>query len=137
MNDTEYRIETVSYQNKKDHRILQACLSKWFKDSKILHFIDPMMKFSFRFHSWVNLSYNQTGITTYILKHERWIIGHISVKAKMESVSVHLFHRRQGHANRLLFHVENIFQENRISRITLNTVHKNEPVKSLYIKIRV
>ena len=74
MNDTEYRIETVSYQNKKDHRILQVCLSKWFKDPKTLHFTDPRMKFSFRFHSWVNLSYNQTGIITYILKHERWII---------------------------------------------------------------
>ena len=74
MNDTEYRIETVSYQNKKDHRILQACLSKLFKDLKTLYFTDHRMKFSFRFHSWVNLSYNQTGIITYILKHERWII---------------------------------------------------------------
>ena len=74
MNDTEYRIETVSYQNKKDHRILQVCLSKWFKDPKTLHFTDLRMKFSFRFHSWGNLSYNQTGIITYILKHERWII---------------------------------------------------------------
>ena len=52
-------------------------------------------------------------------------------------MSAHLSHRRQGHANILLFHVENILQENRISRITLNTVHKNEPVKSLYIKIWV
>ena len=71
MNDTEYRIETVSYQNKKDHRIFQVCLSKWFKDPKTLQVTDSRIKFSFRFNKWVNLSYNQIGITTFILKHER------------------------------------------------------------------
>ena len=141
MNDTAYRIETVSYQNTEDRRILEACLTNWLKNPKTLQFTDPRMRFPFRIKNWVNLSYHQPGITTYTIKYHRWIIGHISVKTEMESMSAHLFHliidpshRRQGHAERLLVHVENILQGKGISRITLNTVQKNEPAKSLYLK---
>tara|TARA_Y100001949_G_scaffold124383_1_gene106150 strand:+ start:245 stop:757 length:513 start_codon:yes stop_codon:yes gene_type:complete len=141
MNNTEYRIETVSYQNKKDHRILEACLSNWFKDPKTLQFTDPRMRFPFRINNWVNLSYQQPGIKTYIIKHERWIIGHLSVKTVMKFMSAHLFHliidspyRRQGHAEKLLIHIENILQEKGISRITLNAVQNNKPAISLYLK---
>ena len=144
MNDTEYRIETVSYQNKKDHRIFQVCLSKWFKDPKTLQFTDSRMKFSFRFNKWVNLSYNQIGITTFILKHERQIIGHISVETKIESMSVHLFHLitdlshcLQGHENKLIFYLENILQEKNISRIILKHSSQKRTSKIIIYKIRV
>ncbi len=144
MNDTEYRIDTVSYQNKKDHRIFQVCLSKWFKDPKTLQFTNPMMQSPFRFNKWVDLSYNQIGITTFILKHERWIIGHISVETKMESMSAHLFyliivlsHRRQGYANRLIFHLENILQEKNISRIILKHSSQKRTSTIIIYKIRV
>ena len=141
MNNTEYRIETVSYQNKKDHRIFQVCLSKWFKDPKTLQFTNPMMKFSFRFNKWVNLSYNQIGITTFILKHERQIIVHISVETKMKSMAVHLItnlsHFLQAHANRRILHLENILQEKNISRIILKHSSQKRTSKIIIYKIRV
>ena len=42
-------IEKISYQNKKDARILEAVLTNWFKDPKELNLTSPNMSYPFKF----------------------------------------------------------------------------------------
>ena len=49
-------IENISYQNKKDARILEAVLTNWFKDPKELNLTIPNMSYPFNFKKWVMLT---------------------------------------------------------------------------------
>ena len=76
MSNSEISISTVSYNKKKDLRILNACLSSWFSDPKTLHFVHPEMTYPFKIKHWINLSYLNKS-TTFILKYNNWIIGSV------------------------------------------------------------
>ena len=49
-------IEKISYQNKKDARILETVLKNWFKDPKELNLTSPNMSYPFNFKKWVALT---------------------------------------------------------------------------------
>ena len=37
----EYTLEEISYSRKEDCRVMEAVLSGWFKNPKVLNFVDP------------------------------------------------------------------------------------------------
>ena len=43
-------IENVSYQNKKNARILEAVLTNWFRNPKELNLVDPTISYPFRYN---------------------------------------------------------------------------------------
>ena len=68
-------IEKISYQNKKDARILEAVLTNWFKDPKELNLTDPKMSYPFNFKKWITLTYANQEIHSFAIKSDDWIIG--------------------------------------------------------------
>ena len=114
MNTKKISLAEMSYDNIDSIRILNAVLSKWFSDPKILHFTSPGHQYPFKINKWLKLSYIDQGVnTTYCLELDNWIIGHLSVKLNTEKKSAHLFHliidekfRRNGYGKRLVNHVE-------------------------------
>ena len=138
MSNSEISISTVSYNKKEDLRILNACLSSWFSDPKTLHFVHPEMTYPFKIKHWINLSYLNKS-TTFILKYNNWIIGHLSIKINKVSGSAHLFHliidsdyQRNGYAKKLIIHAEKVITKKNINKITINVMKKNQIAKKLY-----
>ena len=138
MSNSEISISTVSYNKKEDLRILNACLSSWFSDPKTLHFVHPEMTYPFKIKHWINLSYLNKS-TTFILKYNNWIIGHLSIRINKESRSAHLFHliidsdyQRNGYAKKLIIHAEKVITKKNINKITINVMKKNQIAKKLY-----
>ena len=140
MNTKKVSISEISYDNIDSIRILNAVLSKWFSDPKILHFTATKHQYPFKNNKWITLSYLDQGVNTYCLKLDNWIIGHLSIKINTEEKSAHLFHliidekfRRNGYGKRLINHVEQkLIDQERIVRISLNCVKKNESAIALY-----
>ena len=138
MSNSEISISTVSYNKKEDLRILNACLSSWFSDPKTLHFVHPEMTYPFKIKHWINLSYLNKS-TTFILKYNNWIIGHLSIRINKESESAHLFHliidsdyQRNGYAKKLIIHAEKVITKKNINKININVMKKNQIAKKLY-----
>ena len=138
MSNSEISISTISYNKKEDLRILNACLSSWFSDPKILHFVHPGMTYPFKIGRWINLSYLNKS-TTFILKYNNWIIGHLSIRINKESGSAHLFHliidsdyQRNGYAKKLIIHAEKVITKKNINKINVNVMKKNQIAKKLY-----
>ena len=78
MTNSSLLISTISYNKKEDLRILSSCLSKWFANPKTLHFVQPAIRYPFKIEKWINLSYLNES-TTFVLKSNNWIIGHLSM----------------------------------------------------------
>ena len=120
----------VSYHNDDDIRILNAILSNWFSNPKIVHFTSPNHQYPFKISKWISLSYTDQNISTFCLKLDNWIIGHISIKLNIEEKSAHLFHliidekyRKKGYAKRLVEHVEQkLLDKKEFNRLSLNCV---------------
>tara|TARA_B100001250_G_C19769410_1_gene776367 strand:+ start:262 stop:759 length:498 start_codon:yes stop_codon:yes gene_type:complete len=139
MIDPTISISFIDYNNKENIRILNACLSKWFENPKILHFTDPKMNYPFNINKWISLSYKGENVKTLILKIDNWIIGHLSMKIWADKNSVHLFHLivdpkylRKGYAKNLIRYAENIIKIQNKKKITLHVVKKNTIAKQLY-----
>ena len=138
MSKSKISISTITYKKKEDIRILNSCLSNWFTDPKILHFVHPEMAYPFKIERWISLSYLHK-TSTLILKDHNWIIGHLSIRKNKESKSAHLFHliidpnyQREGYAKKLISHAEKMIMENNINKITINVMKKNQIAKRLY-----
>ncbi|MDC0881969.1 GNAT family N-acetyltransferase [Candidatus Marinimicrobia bacterium] len=140
MNVQKVSFIEVSYTNNNDIRILNAILSSWFSDPKILHFTAPNHQYPFKISKWISLSYTDQNIITFCLKLDNWIIGHISMKLNAEEKSAHLFHliidekyRNKGYAKRLVRHVEKeLIDKEKFNRLSLNCVKKNRSALALY-----
>lgn len=140
MNAQKVSFIEVSYTNKDDIRILNAILSNWFSDPKILHFTAPNHHYPFKISSWISLSYTDQNIRTFCLKLDNWIIGHISMKLNAEEQSAHLFHliidekyRNKGYAKKLVKHLEQkLTDKEKFNRLSLNCVKKNQSALALY-----
>jgi len=139
MSNTNISISTLSYKKKEDIRILNACLSSWFKNPKVLHFTSPNMTYPFNLNKWISLSYKEKNNKTIIIKIDDWIIGHLSIKEKKEQGSAHLFHliidpnyHRKGFAKKLILYAEELINNNNIKKITLNVAKKNQAARQLY-----
>ena len=103
MTGTEYTLEEISYSRKEHRRIMESVLTSWLVDPKALNFFSPESKYPFKFKKWVRLHYSKDilNITTIVLKHNEWIIGHVSLKTKKgRSELLHLFvdlkYRKKG-----------------------------------------
>ena len=143
MKEPKISISTITYYKKEDIRILNACLSDWLSDPKILHFTSPNMTYPFNLKKWISLSYKEKNIETIIIKVDNWIVGHLSIKYEEDKNSAHLFHLiidqnqlRKGYAKKLILYAEKILNDNNnIKKITLNVVKKNQIAKELYYSL--
>jgi len=143
MKKPKISISTITYYKKEDIRILNACLSDWLSDPKILHFTSPNMTYPFNLKKWISLSYKEKNIETIIIKVDNWIVGHLSIKYEEDKNSAHLFHLiidqnqlRKGYAKKLILYAEKILNDNNnIKKITLNVVKKNQIAKELYYSL--
>ena len=114
----EYTLEEISYSRKEDRRIMESVLKFWFADPKTLNFVSPDFKYPFDFLSWIKF-YNKnqnSKITTIVLKHNDWIIGHVSIEIEKEISKIfHLFlekeHRKKGLSIRILEEIEKYGKE--------------------------
>ena len=141
MSGIEYTLEEISYSRKEDRRIMESVLKNWLVDPKALNFFSPESKYPFKFKKWVQLHYSiiNTNITTIVLKHNEWIIGHVSLKTKKERTELlHLFvdskYRKKGLGLRLLKEVENYRIDLKIKSITVRVQKKNIAFKKILEK---
>ena len=141
MSGIEYTLEEISYSRKEDRRIMESVLKNWLVDPKALNFFSPESKYPFKFKKWVQLHYSiiNTSITTLVLKHNEWIIGHVSLKTIKERTELlHLFvdskYRKKGLGLRLLKEVENYRIDLKIKSITVRVQKKNIAFKKILEK---
>ena len=135
-------IEKISYQNKKDARILEAVLTNWFKDPKELNLTSPNMSYPFNFKKWVTLTYANQEIHSFVIKSEDWIIGMGNLKIIPDTKRAHVYHifidpnyRQQGLAEKMVRHLELLGRSEKMEIMTLRVVPKNKPAVKLYKKL--
>jgi len=129
----------VSYLRPADTRILKPCLTDWFRNPKDLNFTSPKTKYPFSFNHWVQAFYQNSNITTLVLRTEGWIVGHVSILPYPDKDLGHIFHlfvasthRNQGNGQKLLAAAEDIIKKEGFSTARLNVSHKNEMAIQLY-----
>ena len=132
MTAIEYTLEEISYSRKEDRRIMESVLKSWLVDPKALNFFSPESKYPFKFKKWVQLHYskNNMNTTTIVLRHNEWVIGHVSLKTKKERTELlHLFvdskYRKRGLGLKLLQEIENYGIESGIQSIRATIQKKN------------
>ena len=142
MSKTKISISAMSYKKKEDIRILNACLSNWFNNPKILHLTSPNMTYPYNINKWISLSYKEKNNKTIIIKIDDWIIGHLSIKEEKDQGTAHLFHliidpnyHRKGFAKKLILYGEGLINNDNIKKITLNVVRKNQAARQLYYSL--
>ena len=138
MTAIEYTLEEISYSRKEDRRIMESVLKNWLADPKALNFFSPESKYPFKFKKWVQLHYskNNMSTTTIVLKHNEWVIGHVSLKTKKEGTELlHLFidseYRGKGLGLRLLKETESYIIDSKIESITAKVQKKNIVLKKI------
>ena len=138
MTAIEYTLEEISYSRKEDRRIMESVLRNWLVDPKALNFFSPDSKYQFKFKKWVQLHYSKKNIntTTIVLKHNEWVIGHVSLKTKNERTELlHLFidskYRKRGLGSRLLKETESYIIDSKIESITAKVQKKNIVLKKI------
>ena len=141
MTAIEYTLEEISYSRKEDRRIMESVLRNWLVDPKALNFFSPDSKYPFKFKKWVKLHYSKNNIntTTIVLKHNEWIIGHVSLKTEKERTELlHLFvdskYRKKGLGLKLLKEIENYRIDSKIKSITAKVQKKNIAFKKVLEK---
>jgi ribosomal protein S18 acetylase RimI-like enzyme len=135
-------IEKISYQNKKDARILETVLTNWFKDPKELNLTSPNMSYPFNFKKWVMLTDADQEIHSFVIKSEDWIIGMGNLKIIPDTKRAHAYHifidpnyRQQGLAEKMVRHLELLGRSEKMEIMTLRVVPKNKPAVKLYEKL--
>ena len=141
MSSPKLSISSMSYEKKDDIRILATCLSKWFSNPKLLHFVSPSMKYPFKIKNWINQSYLNHS-NTLVLKLDNWIIGHLSIRMIDQAKSAHIFHliidpdqQQNGYGKKLVHYAEELILKNNFKAITLNVLKKNQIARKFYEKI--
>ncbi len=135
-------IKKISYQNKKDARILEAVLTNWFKDPKELNLTSPNMAYPFKFKKWVMLYDADQEIHSFVIKSEDWIIGMGSLRIIPDTKRAHAYHifidpeyRQRGLAEKMVRHLESLGRSEKMEIMTLRVVPKNKPAIKLYNKL--
>ena len=135
-------IEKISYQNKKDARILETVLKNWFKDPKELNLTSPNMFYPFNFKKWVALTDANQENHSFVMKSEDWIIGIGSLRITPDSKRAHAYHifidpeyRQQGLAEKMIRHLEALGRSEKMEVMTLRVMPKNKPAIKLYEKL--
>lgn len=132
-------LDTVSYSNPSDRKILISCLNGWFTNPRELQFTEPRMTYPFDFRKWCSQSYNEDNIQSYVVKMDKWIVAYLSVKVIFENRKAHFFHlfvdqkyRQQGLAKMLLDHAIQFVEKSKLNYITLHVASKNVRARSIY-----
>ena len=138
MKPPKYTLDKISYSRKEDCRIMESILNHWFKDPKELNFFSPFLLYPFNFKKFIQ-NYNDN-TNTLILKHEDWIIGHISSQLGNENLSIfHLFiepgYRKMGFAKMLLAEIEKISKNKSLKSISVKIAPKNMMAMILFKKL--
>tara|TARA_B100000287_G_C20514312_1_gene734338 strand:- start:433 stop:906 length:474 start_codon:yes stop_codon:yes gene_type:complete len=138
MNQHEYTLEKISYSRKEDCRIMESVFKHWFKNPKELNFFSSDLLFPFRFKNFLQ-KYNNRAIS-YVLKHQDWIIGHISFQKKNGSIFIsHLFieskYRKLGLATIMLNEIEKFSSELSAKSISVKIISKNIKAIKLFKKL--
>tara|TARA_B100002052_G_scaffold103769_1_gene95707 strand:- start:2838 stop:3323 length:486 start_codon:yes stop_codon:yes gene_type:complete len=140
MTNSKISFSSMSYEKKDDIRLLNSCLSQWFSNPKILHFVSPSMRYPFKIQQWINKSYSNKS-NTLVLRLGSWIIGHISIRMNNQTKSAHIFHliidpeqRQKGYGNLLFDHAEELIIKNNLKKITINVLINNQIAKNFYEK---
>ena len=135
-------IEKISYQNKKDARILETVLTNWFKDPKELNLTSPNMSYPFNFKKWVMLTDADQEIHSFVIKSEDWIIGMGNLRIMPDTKKAHAYHifidpnyRQQGLAEKMVRNLESLGRSEKMEVMTLRVVPKNKPAIKLYKKL--
>ena len=135
-------IEKISYQNKKDARILETVLKNWFKDPKELNLTSPNMFYPFNFKKWITLTYANQEIHSFAIKSDDWIIGIGNLMIIPETKRAHALHifidpdyRQQGLTEKMVRHLESFGRSEKMKVKTLRVVPKNKPAIKLYKKL--
>lgn len=134
----EIKIEKVSYQNKKNSRILEAVLTNWFRNPKELNLVDPTLSYPFRYNKWVALNYLNPEIHTIVIKLDQWIVGIGSMYKVPNTKTVDIFHvyidaehRRQKLGKKILYYFESLSLKENVELITIRIMLKNIAAKAL------
>ena len=135
-------IEKISYQNKKDVRILETVLTNWFKDPKELNLTSPNMSYPFNFKKWVALTDANQENHSFVMKSEDWIIGIgnlMIIPGTKKAHALHIFidpdYRQKGLAEKMVRHLELLGRSEKMEFMTLRVVPKNKPAIKLYNKL--
>ena len=138
MTGIEYTLEEISYSRKEDKRIMESVLTSWLVDPKALNFFSPESKYPFKFKKWVQLHYSKDilNIISIVLKHNEWIVGHVSLKTiKGRTELLHLFvdskYRKKGLGLKLLQEIENYGIKSGIKSIRATAQKRNTNYKKL------
>ena len=109
MSLTKYTIEEISYSQRENRRIMESVLRKWLANPKEMNFFSPEMSYPFNFKKWIKLNYSNKlyDIKTLLLKDDKWIIGHVSIKmieniGELFHLFVDAFYRKSGLGSKLI-----------------------------------
>ena len=132
-------IRSVNYNNSKDAGILEACLSKWFRNPKDLNLAAPKIRFPFKFTQWKSYYLEISSTKSFVVEDKGWIVGHISLRYLPANNRAHIFHliispesRGSGLGKLLIARVESEARLMNCVDITLFVAQTNETAINLY-----
>ena len=132
-------IENISYQNKKDARILESVLTNWFRNPKELNLVDPTVSYPFRYNKWVTLNYLDPDTNVFVIKKNKWVIGIGSMKAISNTKTVEIFHiyidsdyRRKSLSKKILRHLESLAVKENAEFMITRIMPKNIIANALF-----
>ena len=136
------KIEKVSYNNSKDRQVLKTILSKWFENPKELNWTDPRLNYPFNFNKWVELTYNDCNVKSFVLIEDKWVIGIGNIILNKNTKFAHALHifidseyRNRGLGTKMLQYLEALAKDDNMTTITINVMPKNIPATKLYEKL--
>lgn len=136
------KIEKVSYNNSKDRQVLKTILSKWFENPKELNWTDPRLNYPFNFNKWVELTYNDCNVKSFVLKEDKWVIGIGNIILNKNTKFAHALHifidskyRNKGLGTKMLQYLEALAKDDNMTTISINVMPKNKPALKLYKKM--
>ena len=136
------KIEKVSYNNSKDRQVLKTILSKWFENPKELNWTDPRLNYPFNFNRWVELTYKDNNVKSFVLKEDKWVIGIGNIILNKNTKFAHALHifidskyRNKGLGTKMLQYLEALAKDDNMITISINVMPKNKSALKLYEKM--
>jgi|TARA_B100001964_G_scaffold191324_1_gene213660 ribosomal protein S18 acetylase RimI-like enzyme len=136
------KIEKVSYNNSKDRQVLKTILSKWFENPKELNWTDPRLNYPFNFNRWVELTYKDNNVKSFVLKEDKWVIGIGNIILNKNTKFAHALHifidskyRNKGLGTKMLQYLEALAKDVNMITISINVMPKNKSALKLYEKM--
>ena len=136
------KIEKISYNNSKDRQVLKTILSKWFENPKELNWTDPRLNYPFNFNKWVELTYTDYNVNSFVLKEHKCVIGIGNIILNKNTKFAHALHifidseyRNRGLGTKMLQYLEALAKDDNMTKVSINVMPKNKPALKLYEKM--